>query len=99
MRASLRVVVIRAQPWYRRSLRILYEDSALPLREYVRMLQERLAARRHAKAPQPTDSVNDSRAYYFEDPAWRDHPAVEIVGQYLNMMEQEVAAAEKDFAN
>lgn len=55
-KASLGLVVIRSKPWYRRSLKTLYEDWTYPIRARLHDLRQRLAARR-AQAPQPVQDA------------------------------------------
>lgn len=96
VRDSLSVVIRRAEPWYRRPPRIIYHDLTYPLRQCLYKLRNEFAARR-AKASTPPSSVSVTKAYYFDDLNWNSQPAREVVRQYLDLMEQEIAAAEGEF--
>ena len=94
---SVRTVVIRGQPWYRRSPRILCGDAVSPIREWLGKVRQEFVTWR-ARAPEKEGTGNVEHTFYFDDPNWNTQPAREVVRQYLDLMEQEVDAAEKKFA-
>jgi hypothetical protein len=95
-KVSVRTVVIRGQPWYRRSPRILWGDAVRPIREWLGKVRQEFAAR-SARAPAKEGTTNVEHTFYFDDPNWNTQPAREIVRQYLDLMEREVDEAEKKF--
>lgn len=81
---TLEVRVIRAKPWYRRGLKILWEDfRAAVVRPIHKWRQRRELARRRARA-QSVEVTDDN--FYFDEPAWRDRPAVELLREYLDKL-------------
>jgi hypothetical protein len=94
LQVSLRKVVIRAQPWYRRSLNILISDATYPIREWYHNFKSEL--RKHQTRDAGGAVVENF--FYFDDPNWKSKPAREFVADYLLLMEREIEDAEKKFA-
>jgi len=94
-RVSCDAVIIRGQPWYRRSPKILWADAIAPIRAWARDIRQEIAARR-PPVSQRGPAIRDEHTYYFDDPAWNSQPAREIVRQYLDLMEQVINRAEND---
>lgn len=98
---SLECKVIRAQPWYRRSPSILWQDFLRPIKQAIKRLADRWtsireAAKRRreaAKRHEPVVSVN----FYFDEEGWRDRPALELLEEYLGWLEGIVQEAENRF--
>ena len=85
---SATVTVIRGAPWYRRSLRVLWEDSTYPLRERLhRFREERRQARARKLIEQnsPPDTTRDH--IYFSHDKWKSEPAIELVRWLLSELE------------
>ena len=93
---TVRPTVIRSLPWYRRSLRTIWEDLACPVRQY---LHERRQLRQ-SRAVQPAQATNTSDAthtYFFDDDAWKAEPALTLVERYLDRLGAVVEEAERMF--
>jgi hypothetical protein len=101
---SFVVRVIRGKPWYKRSPRTLWEDfsrtAMQPLRRYLERRRERRridAIRRRAE--QTTETTTSDNLYFAtDDPAWTDRPALDIVRDYLGMLEKVVDEFEAHFS-
>jgi hypothetical protein len=95
---SVTITVIRGAPWYRRSLRILWEDATYPLRERLHRFREK---RRQARAQKlmeqnrPPDTTRDD--IYFSHDEWKYEPAIELVRRFLSELEVIVQQAEQKF--
>jgi hypothetical protein len=95
--------VIRAQPWYRRSPRIWWQDArSAVLRPIFRWHRWREAAasslsamRRRFERP-PRLTVNE---YFLDDPEGLNCSAVVLVAEYLDRLEAIVSEAENSFAH
>jgi hypothetical protein len=94
---SVRMVVLRGQPWYRRSPRVLWDDAVRPIREWLSNLRQEFATRRSSPTPQEQRTANVEHTFYFDDPNRNTQPAREVVRQYLELMEREVDEVEKNF--
>ncbi len=95
---SATITVIRGAPWYRRSLRILWEDATYPLRERLhRFREERRQARAQKLIAQaiPPDATRDD--IYFSHDEWKSEPAIELVRRLLSELEVIVRQAEQKF--
>lgn len=100
---SFDVRVIRGKPWYKRNPRTPWEDfsrdAIRPLRRYLEQRRERrrIAAIRR-RAEQTTDTTTTDNLYFAtDDPAWTDRPALDIVRDYLDMLEAVVEEFEAHF--
>jgi hypothetical protein len=97
--------VIRAAPWYKRSPRILWQDSVRaflrPWREWreARREKQRIEVlRREAEATSRTPSTTNVQFYFVtENPVAKDKPAVELAYEYLRRMEAEIDTFEARF--
>jgi len=95
--------VIRGQLWYRRSPKILWEDLCAtitkPIRRWLwqcKIKLKNLQLQRHSKV-RVTKTVITAEGFFFDDPKWKDHPACDLLEEYLNKLEQIVAEAETRF--
>ena len=98
--------VIRGKPWYRRSPTILWQDfhAAMmrPIRKWLR--HHEIARQRAQDQEQPSRQATE--CFYFDDPQWRhrlapewrNRPALELLREYLDRLEEIVNAAEAKFA-
>jgi len=93
--------VTRGTPWYRRPLRIIVEDLLRPYREWngrrkerERVRQETLRARQLEMA-ESTTKISDN--LYFDEPAWAEAPALDVLDSHLALLEKVVASAEATF--
>ncbi len=88
----------RAAPWYRRPIRILWEDIRAELRRALGSLVQRIrrAVKERWRPPHPRVTVVGDD-FFFDDPEWRNCPAVQLVGEYLDRLEPLIAGAEARF--
>ncbi len=100
MSASVRVVcdatVIRGQPWYRRSPKILWRDW-MDSRATRRRLEEPVKDLPTPSQPGPESQTQSEQIFYFADPGWKSKPARVLVAEYIDLTEQVVDAAERRF--
>jgi len=95
---SAEVRLIFGKPWYRRSLKILWEDlRAEVLRPIHKWRQRREIARRRARAQQQLGAKATDDNFYFHDSAWSARPALELLREYLTKLEAIVDEAEARF--
>lgn len=93
--ASVRIKVKRGTPWYRRSPQILLQDAAAPMRRWVSNWR-RLTRVRSIQAPRDEETqVRES--WHFDDPERRDEPALDLMTQYLDLLDEVVSQAEARF--
>lgn len=91
------IKVIRGQPWYRRSPKILWEDFRVAIMKPIRRwLWQRETKRRHLQL-QKQSKVEVTESLFFDEPKWRDCPACDLLQEYLNNLEQIIAEAEIRF--
>jgi hypothetical protein len=92
------VEVTRGAPWYKRSIKTLYEDSIAPVRKKIVSISHRLASLFEQKINK-TDSVTViDDLLYFSDDEWRNIPAVDLVEKQLNILEELVKEAQQLFS-
>ena len=95
---SATITVIRGAPWYRRPLRILWEDATYPLKETLRRFREerrQARARKLIERNSPLDTTRDH--IYFSHDEWKSEPAIELVRRLLSELEVIVRRAELKF--
>jgi hypothetical protein len=97
VRDEVSVQVIRDQPWWRRSPKILVEDALYPWRQRFRLWRERREPRRAAENAGQSGSVTTSDELHFGEPEWKDTPALELVERHLDALAGIVAEAESRF--
>jgi len=97
MRGGISVQIIRGRPWYRRSPKILIADLLYPLRQNVRLWQERRRWRRQVKESAKSSTAVTRDALYFTDPEWKGTPALDLVDQQLIILADIVKQAEARF--
>jgi hypothetical protein len=103
------VKIIRGQPWYKRSPKILWEDAreavVRPFRRWKSRREERRRIEAKRRAIQQAEADRASRTppphavVHFAHEPFRDRAAVDVVGEYLDDMERLVAEAETRFGN
>ncbi len=94
--ASLSIRVIRAGPWYGRSPQVAWSDLTAPLQR----CWHRYWQRHGRRAPSPVEKAETSRVtrtWRFDDPAWYDYPAVDLVKAYLDILDPLIDEAERQF--
>jgi hypothetical protein len=97
---TLDTVVIRGQPWYRRSPNILYQDARAKLLGPVRRWKQRRNAARRREAAlhrQATSSPSVAEGFYFDEPTLATVTVQQIVREYLDELEVIVTEAETRF--
>jgi hypothetical protein len=88
----------RAQPWYRRSPRTLWQDALLRLRRPIDRLRLHLRLRIETlKARRAAGRVVASENFYFDHPDWETIPALNLLNKYLDALEGVVDRAEGRF--
>ena len=100
---SASIEVVRGAPWYKRSIRVLWDDITRPLRSRFNLLRVKGAlAKAQRRAPQTpvrqaqsSGLVND--AIYFSNDEWRDVPAIMLVRRLLDDLDVVVSEAEQLF--
>ncbi len=95
---SATITVIRGAPWYKRSIRILWQDATYPLKEKLHAIRERrFQAKVQKELPQsqPQDIAHDD--IYFSNDEWKSEPAVSLVRRLLDELETFVQKAESKF--
>jgi hypothetical protein len=98
MRDELTIKVVRGQPWYRRSPKILLEDLAYPLRQHIRLWRERRRWRAAAKTKAAESAaIITTDELHFADTEWKEIPAIELIEQQLAILANIVAEAEARF--
>ncbi len=97
MHGEVSVQIRRGQPWYRRSLKVLISDLLHPLRQSVRLWQERRRWRRQAKKSAKSSAVVTRDELRFTDPEWGGTPALDLVDQQLTILADIVKEAEARF--
>jgi len=102
--------VTRGEPWYRRSLGILWQDATATVMRPVHrwryrlgetIKQQRRVLRQRVEAWQTRwrnrNVVPTVREFYLDDPEGLDRPAVDLVRAYLDRLEVIVSEAEARF--
>jgi hypothetical protein len=96
---SVEVKVIRGKPWYRRSPKILWGDlRVIIMKPILRWLKKRETKRRRLDS-QEKPKVETTEDFVFDDPKWRDHPALDILSEYLGKLKLIVNEAETRFSD
>lgn len=91
------VHVIRRRPWYKRGLKILFDDLRAPLlQKYGRWKHERKLSRQKSKRnePQQTEIIE---ILHFDESEWHNRPATDLLREYLGKLATIVNDAEKRF--
>lgn len=100
---SVTVTVIRGAPWYKRSLRVLWDDATYPVRAKVHSLRAKWA---HAKVRRETQLAETQSpqfsgvtrdAIYFSDDEWRGTPATALVRRLVDELDTVISEAELRF--
>ena len=95
---SATITVKRGAPWYRRSLRVLWEDATYPVRVWYHHFRERQRLAKDQKQIErrnPVDTTRDD--IYFSHSEWKSEPAIELVRRLLSELEVIVRQAEQKF--
>jgi len=91
--------VTRHKLWYRRKPKILWEDIQAtiigPIRKWYRK------RRSEQKRPQVQEEpvIESIDYFFFDDPAWKDKPAVDLLRECLDKLEIIVDEADKRFGS
>lgn len=97
-RDELTVRIMRGQPWYRRSPRVLLGDLVYPLLQQIRIWRERRLWKIAAKKRlQPTTGIMTSDDLHFDDEEWGALPASQVIEQQLTILAKLVSEAEANF--
>jgi hypothetical protein len=92
------LTVKRGRPWYRRRLKVLWEDFAPRPKRWLRGTGRRHRPLPRPKiAPPPVPTVGDVDRFFFHDAAWSDRPAIDLLDEYLDRLEEIVGEAERLF--
>jgi hypothetical protein len=94
--ATISARVIRGQPWYRRSPRILFHDLISPLREFASQRRSRAAARIEARSAPPS-GAEATHDLYFQQAEWAGSPALDLLEKQLHMLSAVVEEAAGKF--
>ena len=94
--ATISARVIRGQPWYRRSPRILINDLISPLREIASRRRSRAAARTAARSV-PLSGAEGTHDLYFQQAEWARSPALDLLEKQLHMLSAVVEEAAGNF--
>ena len=98
LRDEVTVQVIRGQPWWHRSLKVLLEDALYPWRQRIHLWKERREWGKAVKERvQESAEVSTSDELHFSDPEWKDSPAMPLVGKHLAVLSGIVSDAESRF--
>lgn len=98
MHDEVTVEVLRGQPWYCRSPKILFEDLVYPLRQRIRLWMER-RRRLNAIKKKTAESADmiTSDELHFADADWNKLPAIQLIEQQLAVLADIVVEAEDRF--
>jgi hypothetical protein len=89
--------VIRGQPWYRRSIKILWSDFKSPfVGWYNRRHQRRVLEKARAKSRQEAKN-RITEDYFFVDEGWSNRPVMPLLHEWLDTLEKIVNDAERVF--
>lgn len=97
MRVSMDAVLIKGQPWYRRSPKTLWNDF-----KHEKLVRQHRRSRADAVRQVPTverrETTKITETWHFDDPNWSEQSALELVHEYLDILESVIAEAEQQFA-
>ena len=91
------IKVIRGQPWYRRSSKILWEDFRAAIMKPIRRWLWQLETKRRHLQLQKQSKVEVTEGFFFDDPKWTDRSGCDLLQEYLNKLEHIIAEAEIRF--
>lgn len=96
---SASLTVIHSQPWYRRSLRIIWNDLTRPTRQFVRtrLEQRRERKKQRTEGRRTITAIVSGPSVHFVDAKWNKEPALDLIARYLDELEKIVANAEARF--
>ncbi len=89
-------VIIRAQPWFRRTPKILWADMIHVAKRIVTKWR-RQRERRRVQKPEREQVARVTQTWKFDDPDWDDRPALHLVREYLDKLQSIVMEAEERF--
>ena len=98
LRTSLDAVLVRDQPWYRRSPKVLWRDIRAAIRN---RWQRYRRARAMGEIPpiERKETTEITQTWHFDDANWQDRSAPDLVRDYLNTLEPVVIEAERKFGS
>ena len=97
MSGHLEARVIRGQPWYRRRPYILLQDTNAAIGRIFRRFSRFLRNSARRMLPRRSKKVATTTLLHFDDDAWRDQAATDVISEYLRKLEAIVADAERQF--
>ncbi len=96
--ASVNVKVIRGSPWYRRSMKTLWQDASHPVRNWLFQRRQRRENERQSPplpdAPPQSTIVETLRC---AGAPWNERPALQLLREYLGVLAELVDEAEATF--
>lgn len=98
--SNVHLKIVRAEPWWRRSIKITIADSRHVVTQFMR---ERFQAFCRQLKPYiksdspPTGSVTVSQHWYFDHRDWKDQGATDLLREYLTRLEPLIQEAERRF--
>jgi hypothetical protein len=95
--SSFTIKVHRNQPWYRRSPRILWKDFSRSTIDAARNKLCKWKTKLRSQPKKRSETIS-SIEFFFEEPRWKDRPALDLLLQYLDKLELVVMEAEAQFA-
>lgn len=95
--SEVKIKIIRAKPWYRRSIKTLIKDAAFPIRqEYFNWKKRRNRSRQNRKSNESKAEI--SERLHFSDEEWKDQSAFDLIFEYCDILENLVDRAENKFS-
>ncbi len=96
VRVSMDAVLIRGQPWYRRGPKTLWNDFKYELR-IRQQRRSRAKAVRQVPPIERREITDITETWHFDDPNWSERSALELVHEYLDILEPVITGAEQQF--
>jgi len=96
---SCEVEVIRGQPWYHRSPKILWKDLRVTIMRPIRGWLKRRETKRRQLQSQKQSKAEVSEEFFFDDPKWRDRSCLDLLQEYLDKLELIVTEGDVRFTN
>jgi len=96
--------IIRGQPWYRRSPKIIWEDLRMvtikPISRWLwqyKTKRKNIQIQKQSKTKVTKTEINGDD-FFFNDPKWKSRPVFDLLHEYLNKLEQIIVEAEIKFS-
>jgi hypothetical protein len=95
---SVTVTVMRGAPWYKRSLKTLWQDTTYRLRAMLHSFQVSWSkSKARKRLEQSSSQVTEQDHIYFSAEQWKSEPAIKLVRRALAELEVIVLQAEHMF--